>query len=154
MWYARFKVGGIMALPQEKLREIIFQMLYSWDIASDADKGLSDFFMHHLKISRRGIKEAKGKMELMISHLKELDHLIQENTQNYSFDRISRVEKNILRFGIYEILYNPTLPAKVAIAESMRICRKFGTKESAKFVNAILDAIYKKHTVHGDNSTE
>jgi N utilization substance protein B len=50
-----------------------------------------------------------------------------------------------LRLGIFEIFFDSEIPAKVAIAEAIRLCRKFGTPESSQFVNAILDGVYKKH---------
>nr|NGX48373.1 hypothetical protein [Chlamydiota bacterium] len=60
----------------------------------------------------------------------------------YELERISRIERSILRLGLYELLYTD-LPDKVAITEAIRLTRKFATAEGGAFVNALLDAIYK-----------
>ena len=73
----------------------------------------------------------------------EIDALITKHSQGYGLERIPRVERNIVRLGIYELLFVPEVPQKVAIAESMRLARKFSTKEAATFVNAIMDSVYQ-----------
>jgi N utilization substance protein B len=54
------------------------------------------------------------------------------------------VERNLLRLGAYEIYFSKSVPPKVAISEAVRLARKFASSESANFINAILDALYKK----------
>jgi N utilization substance protein B len=71
-----------------------------------------------------------------------IDEKITSLSPDYSFARISRVEKTILRLGVYEILFDDLIPPLVAISEAIRLTRKFGTPESARFVNAILDRVY------------
>ncbi|HSX14156.1 MAG TPA: transcription antitermination factor NusB, partial [Chlamydiales bacterium] len=68
--------------------------------------------------------------------LSEIDEKISLYSTDYAFERISLVEKTILRLGIFEL---ERLPPPIAIAEAIRLTRKFGTPESAQFVNAILD---------------
>ena len=62
----------------------------------------------------------------------------------YDIDRIHSVERNVLRLGIYELFFDPEIPPKVAIAEAIRMSKKFGTPESVSYVNAIMDNIYKR----------
>lgn len=69
--------------------------------------------------------------------------MITEHSTSYEFERIPRIERNVLRLGVYEIMYDSDIPPKVAIAEAIRLTRKFATPESATFVNAILDSILK-----------
>src|SRR5690606_29501809 len=59
------------------------------------------------------------------------------------FERIPRVERNILRLAVFELLHDPSVPPTVAIAEAIRLTRKFATPEAATFINAVLDAIFK-----------
>ena len=82
----------------------------------------------------------KEKVEKRISGL---DEQIGKASIEYAFDRIQVVERNILRLGLYEILFDDEVPPKVAISEAIRLARKFGTPEAASFINAILDNIYK-----------
>jgi len=133
-----------MSLPPQKFREIVFQLLYSQDFAALDPAESIPFMMHELKVTRRSMVEAHDRVSKILEKIETLDQEITKASTSYSFDRISRVEKTILRQGVFELLYDPALPPKVAIAEAIRLCRKFGTPESSEFVNAILDSIYKK----------
>lgn len=133
-----------MPLPQQKFREAVLQILYSSDFDSDRDE-MVPFMMSELKTTRKMMLEAKGRVDKVLSRLIEIDPMISSGSTEYAFDRISRVERTILRLGVFELLHDAEVPAKVAIAEAIRLCRKFGTPESAQFVNAVLDGVYKKY---------
>jgi len=133
-----------MSLPPQKFREIVFQLLYSQDVEPIDPKEMIPFMMHELKVTKRSMTDAHARAIAVLEQLGPIDEKIKASSTEYSFERISRVEKNILRLGVFELLHDETLPPKVAIAEAIRLCRKFGTPESAQFVNAILDDIYKK----------
>ena len=130
-----------MALQPQKFREIVLQLLYSQGFTESEPEAVP-FLMEALKVARHYVVEAKCKARQVMEKMEELDGLIKKSSINYSFDRISNVEKTILRLGSYELLHETDLPPKVALAEAVRLCRKFGTPESAHFVNAILDDIY------------
>ena len=73
----------------------------------------------------------------------DIDEQIAKETHSYEFKRIYSIERNILRLGVYEMLYDDQVPPKVAIAEAMRLGKKFGTPASVAFINAIMDHLYK-----------
>jgi N utilization substance protein B len=131
-----------MALPPQKFREIVFQVLFSSDLGCDEKEETISFLMHELKVTRRSMLEVYERIGAIRSKQEEIDALITESSKEYQFERISSVEKNILRACLFEIQFCDTVPKKVVIAESIRLTRKFGTPESARFVNAIMDAIY------------
>lgn len=133
-----------MPLPQQKFREAVLQILFSSDFGRDAEE-MVPFMMQELQTTRKAMQEAEGKVDQIISKLSEIDPMISSFSTEYTFERISRVERAILRLGLFELLFDSSIPPKVAIAEAIRLCRKFGTPESAQFVNAILDGVYKKH---------
>lgn len=133
-----------MPLPPQKFREAVFQILYSSDFGSEPEE-MVPFMMEELKTTRKAMLEARGRVDHALTKQPEIDEIITTASTEYSFERISRVERTILRLGLYELLFDSTLPPKVVIAEAIRLCRKFGTPESAQFVNAILDGIYKKN---------
>jgi N utilization substance protein B len=133
-----------MALPPQKFREIVFQILYSYDFDAGEEDEMIPFMMHELKVTKRIMIDAHTRMNQILLKQEEIDAKIRIASTEYSFERISRVERTILRLGLFEILFDLKLPSKVAIAEAIRLCRKFGTPESSQFVNAILDGIYKK----------
>lgn len=133
-----------MALPQQKYREIVFQLLYGQDLAFPQDENLQSLISKELKISKRAVKEAQLRVNSIIQNLEEIDSLIGETSQSYNFKRIPSAERNILRLAIYEIIFDDQVPPKVAIAEAIRLARKFSSPESATYVNALVDALYKK----------
>jgi transcription antitermination protein NusB len=133
-----------MSLPQQKSREIVFQLLYSYDIGQPQDDDMMELIMKELAVTKKNVRHAQERAHLIQEKLSEIDQRIAEASLSYAFERIQSVERNILRLGVYEILFDHTIPAKVAITEGMRLARKFGSPEAANFVNALLDQIYKK----------
>jgi len=89
------------------------------------------------------VRLAKAYVEQILLKLPELDKHIKEACSNYDLERIQSVEVNVLRLSLYEILYEKDVPEKVAIAEGIRLAKKFSVKDAIPFVNAILDQVYK-----------
>jgi transcription antitermination factor NusB len=81
----------------------------------------------------------------VIRHWHEIDAFIQECSTNWSLERIGLVERNILRFAIYELCFLPDIPPNVTINEAVEVAKKYGTEEAPAFINGILDRI--KHAV-------
>jgi transcription antitermination factor NusB len=81
----------------------------------------------------------------VIEHRDEIDALIQECSTNWSLERIGLVERNILRFAIYELCFLPEIPPNVTINEAVEVAKKYGTEEAPAFINGILDRV--KHAV-------
>lgn len=133
-----------MPLPPQKFREAVVQILYSQDFVKEEEE-IIPFMMQELKTTRRAMTDAQARVNEIGAKLPEIDSLITDSSTDYTFERISRLEKTILRLGLFELLFDSSIPPKVAIAEAIRLCRKFGTPESAQFVNAILDGVYKKN---------
>lgn len=75
----------------------------------------------------------------------KIDTLIQEWSMHWSLDRIGLVERNILRFAIYELLHMPDIPPNVTINEAIEVAKRYGTEEAPAFINGILDRV--KHEV-------
>ena len=131
-----------MALPQQKFREIVFQILFSALFEPEGANETALMLMAELKVTKRAVLEAGEKVSSILTKLDEIDEHIRLKSHEYQFERISSAEKCALRLGLFELLYDPSIPPKVVIAEAIRLTRKFGTPESAHFVNAILDAVY------------
>lgn len=132
-----------MSLPQQKFREIVFQMLYSHDMGRATDEDMLPLLMAELSVTKKAVVQAQERVQEILKKQTEIDGLISKTSLSYAFDRIQSVERNILRLGGFELLFDDQIPPKVAIAEALRLARKFGSPESASFVNAILDNIYK-----------
>lgn len=141
-----------MALPPQKFREIVFQILYSAGFPVPETEETALMLMNELKVTKKAVLEAHAKVKQIESKLPLIDEKIGAYSTGYSFERISRVEKTILRLSLHELLFEPSLPSLVSIAEAIRLTRKFGTPESAHFVNAILDRVYKSFLVSSEEN--
>lgn len=81
-----------------------------------------------------------------ITNLEEIDTLIQKAAEKWRLLRMASIDRNILRFSTYELLYRKDIPDAVTINEAIEISKKYSTLESASFINGILDKISKEHT--------
>jgi len=132
-----------MALPLKKFREIVFQLLYSRDFEESDWEEIIPMVMRQLTIPKRVAREGKERAEAIWQLRSELDEKINGKANDYEDGRIPRVERSILRMGLYELSHTD-VPPKVVIAEAIRLTRKFATRESGAFINAILDALHKE----------
>ena len=137
-----------MSLPQEKFREIVLQILYSIDVGEAAQEALVSLLTQELKTTKKNIKLAWERAQDILKNKGPIDEAISHISNEWRFERIQRVEKNILRLSVFELLYDDTIPPKVSISEAIRLSRKYSSPEAAAFVNALLDNIYKN--VSGD----
>jgi transcription antitermination protein NusB len=135
--------GKRMALAPQKFREIVFQLMYSQDFGGDAES-IVPMLMAQLAVTKRVMREACVFRDRLLEKRAEIDAVLRMHSASYELERIPRVERNVIRLGIYELIFVKGIPPKVVIAEAMRLSRKFSTPESATFVNAVLDSIYKE----------
>jgi transcription antitermination factor NusB len=77
----------------------------------------------------------------MLAHLPEIDDKIKRYTENYDIQRLSPVDRNVLRLAIYEMLYREDIPPVVSINEAIELAKTFGGSDSGRFVNGILDRV-------------
>lgn len=133
-----------MTLPPKKSREVVFLILYTQDIHQEGLEGLEGLLRPELEISKKHYMQALERVQKIEEYLTQIDLIIARISTAYDFSRIQTVEKNLLRLGAYEILYDADIPPKVAISEAIRLAKKFGTPASCQFVNAILDNLYKE----------
>ncbi|MFA6118700.1 MAG: transcription antitermination factor NusB [Parachlamydiales bacterium] len=133
-----------MSIARQKFREIVLQILYS-TIFSPEDDGIVDLMMEQIKTSKKNILSAIDYVKKIQANLDLLDTDIKNAANSYEIDRISKVELCILRLGLYEMIYDESIPPKVAISEAIRLTKKFANYHSVSFVNAILDSVYKKN---------
>lgn len=134
-----------MSFSPQKFREMVFQLLFSFDAQGEADQEIIPFLMAELAVSKKNVTNAYKKAQSIWRERAFLDQSIEENSKEYALDRIKTVEKNVLRVALYELLLEKELNKKVIISEAHRLARKFSTLEGASFVNALLDTLEKKY---------
>jgi len=124
-------------------REVALQILFQLDITKDRpQEGIQLFWVTNEYPDE--IKEfANHLVEGTMEHLAFIDQCISLFAEKWTISRMPTVDRNILRFSTYEILFTPETPDKVCINEALEIAKDYGTDESAPFINGILDKITK-----------
>jgi transcription antitermination protein NusB len=133
---------GLTLRERRKGRETALQALYQLDITNDEAVGSSlAAFSESFETSENAREFAAGLVHGVRRRREELDGLIAGAIEHWRFERLSRVDLNVLRLSVYELTTPPVLPPEIAINEAVEIARRFGTAESAAFVNGVLDQI-------------
>ena len=127
-----------------KARECALKILYAIDITKEDPKKCIDTFWENEEGIEGPIKEFASSLVLgFLDNQEEIDKLISKYTTNWQLKRMAVIDRNILRFATYELLFMEETPPKVAINEAIDIAKKYGDKNSGKFVNGVLDKINK-----------
>ncbi|MFC1553807.1 transcription antitermination factor NusB [candidate division KSB1 bacterium] len=132
-----------MSDTRRKAREEALQILYSSELTG---KDISEILSDPSIIRPDGSDFRDFTKDLVsntIQNSKDAEILIEKHTRNWKLSRIAFIDKVILRLAISEFLFFPEIPQKVTINESLEIAKKFSTSKSGKFINGILDSIYK-----------
>jgi N utilization substance protein B len=83
-------------------------------------------------------------VEGTFTHKKEIDILLEEYLKGWQMDRLSRIDREVLRLAVYEMVYRDDVPPKVVVNEAIELSKHFGTEESGKFVNGVLGKMIKE----------
>lgn len=134
-----------MPLPQTKLREVVLQLLFAFEMNQDREEELIPLLMSELKTTRQEICEAFNTAREIQDHVEHIDATIEQVSLEYAISRIHNVEKIILRLSIYDLIYKKQLPEAVVIAEALRLEKKFGTPDGIRFIHGILDTICQQY---------
>jgi N utilization substance protein B len=123
-------------------REAAIQFLYQYDThkPADLDAALKGFWKQ-TEVKKAVCDFADDLLRGAIPKLSEIDAKIRTLADNWDFERLAAVDRNILRLALYEMLFCPEIPPVVSINEAIEIAKKFSTAESGKFVNGLLDRV-------------
>ncbi|MDH4321519.1 MAG: transcription antitermination factor NusB [Desulfobulbaceae bacterium] len=128
---------------RRKARELVLQSLYQSELNG---KPLSETFRllrEHFEIDKKALPYAAELIEGMGENHADLDQRISKQTKNWRMERMSLIDRNIIRIGAYELCFRPEIPAEVVINEALEVARRYSTDEAAPFINGILDGIAK-----------
>lgn len=92
---------------------------------------------------------ARVLIEHTVRHRERIDVLIRDSLQNWELERLTLVDRSVLRLGVAEMLYCPDVPPKVTINEMVEVAKQYSTADSAAFTNGILDAVYHRLVKEG-----
>ena len=129
-------------------RSIVLQSLYEWDF-SGKGKDLVQIVQRNMDEFGPGINEPEFVWKMVkgiVEHLSEIDAIISKSAIEWPFEQIAMVDRNVLRIGVYELLYvdHNEVPYKVAINEAIELAKNYGGVNSGKFINGVLGTVYKQ----------
>ncbi len=129
---------------RRKARELALQRLFQDDFNSKrSNEHISDALLVDGSIAAEVKTFSECLVGGVLQHREEIDDIIQKYTKHWSKERMAIIDRNILRFSIYELFYLKDIPSKVSINEAIEIAKLYGGEDSSAFVNGILDHIHR-----------
>ncbi len=139
---------------RRKAREASLQLLYEMELSGkDHQKVIDEFHREPARLFSHWPEPPANLEEIreftiqitqgVWQNVREIDRLIEDHSIHWKISRMALVDRNILRMGVFELLYCEDIPASVTINEAIEIAKKYGTDESGSFVNGVLDHIAK-----------
>ncbi len=133
---------------RRKGRILAFQALYAWDVSRLSLSELLNFGWieedKRERLGEDGIAFPRLIIAGTVEHILEIDLYIKENLTNWDFDRLNKVDLAILRMSVYSLVYQKDMHPSIVIDEAIDISKEFGSDESFRFINAVLDSIRKQ----------
>ncbi len=132
---------------RRKARILAFQALYAWDASGTPVGELLAFGW--VDDDKRAILDEELKvfarllMAGTIENIAAVDEAITSHLQNWTFERLKKVDLAILRIGAYSLLFQRDIPAQITIDEAIEIAKEYGSEDSYRFINGVLDGIWK-----------
>lgn len=132
------------------LRTVVIQTLYEWDFYGQK-RDLPKVFERNMKEFAPGVDEPEFAWKLIsgvIENREKIDVVIEEAAPEWPIGRIPIIDRNVLRLGLYELLFadRNEVPAKVAINEAVEIAKNYGGPNSGRFINGVLGTVYRELT--------
>ncbi len=151
-------------------REMAVQMLYQRDLgdsevpalvrsfdvpdflaqASDGDdQAPAPAIGPRLPEAREAFEYARRLVEGTVAHLEEIDGLLRAQADNWRLERMPAVDRNVLRLAVYELMHELDVPKLVVLDEAVELAKRFGSEQSGRFVNGLLDGLLREHEFPG-----
>ncbi len=126
---------------RRRARELAMQALFYMDIHNNCSPELVERFCQNFSPSPKVMPFFLKLVTGVLETKPELDALIERFSENWKIQRMSLVDRNVMRIAVYELLYCTDIPSKVSINEAVDVGKKFGSEESGAFINGIVDSI-------------
>ena len=122
-------------------RELALTCLYQLDLGVERIEEMAEVLERDRAASERVRRFAMDRVNGVWSNLATVDEVIARHLQHWKMDRLAKTDRALLRLAVFEMRFDPDVPAKVALNEALEIGRKFGGEESCRFLNGVLDAV-------------
>lgn len=138
-------------------RSIAMQSLYEWDFGGKKQDSLEEITRRNLEEFGPGLEDKDFVWQIVkgvLSHLEDIDNIISKAAPEWPLEQITIVDRNVLRIGLFELLYSDKeeVPPKVAINEAIELAKSFGGESSSKFINGVLGTVFNE--LDGKNNKE
>lgn len=134
-------------------RTIIMQSLYQWDFRGKDSTEMQKALERNLAEFAPDFDDVayvENASNGILMNLPQIDTLITKYAPQWPLEQITIVDRNVLRLGVYELKFDPGIPARVAINEAIELAKTFGGESSGKFINGVLGAIFRDMLAHGE----
>ncbi|HZA55380.1 MAG TPA: transcription antitermination factor NusB [Candidatus Udaeobacter sp.] len=140
-------LGSAHMGSRRKGRELALQALYQIEMTGDASGAAVDRFLNHFEGSAQAKEFARRLVSGVISQQTQIDRLIEQSTEHWKLMRLAKVDLMILRMATFELVFCPDIPLQVSLDEAIEIGKRFGTTDSATFINGVLDHVARSSTL-------
>ncbi len=145
---------------RRRAREMAVQMLFQSDLGGSPLPQIFNNFDPANRVDEPRRRGAAGQdaaayhygrslVTGTLEHRDEIDRLIREQAEHWRLERMPVVDRNILRLAVYEFLYETDVPKLVVLDEAIELAKRFGSEQSSRFVNGLLDGLLKRHEFPG-----
>ena len=135
---------------RRKGRELALQALYQIEMTGDPSAAAVDLFLQHFEGNIIAKEFARRLVSGTVSQRAEIDRLIAEATEHWKIERLAKVDFVLLRMATYELVFCADIPTSVTLDEAIEIAKRFGSDDSAGFINGVLDRIAQSSCVKLD----
>lgn len=122
-------------------RELALQALYQIEITGDASPAPLELFWSYFEGNVKARDFARRLVSGVVMHREEIDQIIEQSTDHWKLSRMPKVDLAIIRLASYELLFCPDIPLNVSIDEAIEVSKRFSSKDSATFINGVLDHV-------------
>ncbi|MFQ5683201.1 MAG: transcription antitermination factor NusB [Candidatus Binatia bacterium] len=126
---------------RRKGRELAIQGLYQIEMTGDASSGAVELFLGHFEANNKTRDFARRLVSGVAAHREEIDRFIERSTDHWKLRRMAKVDLTILRVATYELIFCADIPLNVSMDEAIEIGKRYGSGDSATFINGVLDQV-------------
>ena len=126
---------------RRKGRELALQALYQMEMSGDESPASLELFLRHFEGNARARDFARRLVSGVVEHRKEIDRHLERCAEHWKLSRMAKVDLTILRLAAYELLFCPDIPTNVSMDEAIEIGKRYGSGDSATFINGVLDQV-------------
>jgi len=136
---------------RRRARELAIQVLFHLEFSPDDPSGVFDLICDNFD-ARESIRDFSKRLVLGVWEKKKtLDKVISEASKNWRIERMALLDKSILRLAAFEIMFIEDIPPKVSLDEAVEIGKKFGSEDSSRYINGVLDNVYNTMVKSDEN---